>query len=127
MTFPVIRKRTLQRSFANIGPVAFLTLLLTMGLFKTALAQTAPSLGTAQNFAVLGSTTVTNTGPSVITGDLGVSPGTAVTGFPPGIVVGGSTYAADAVAAQAQADNTTAYGDLASEACNTTYGVPTDI
>jgi hypothetical protein len=127
MTFPVIRKRTLQRSFANIGPVAFLTLLLTMGLFKTALAQTAPSLGTAQNFAVLGSTTVTNTGPSVITGDLGVSPGTAVTGFPPGIVDGGTTYKADAIAGQARADATTAYLDLAGQNCNTTYRVPTEL
>jgi hypothetical protein len=127
MTFPIIRKRTLQRSFANIGPVAFLTLVLTTGLFKPALAQTAPSLGTAQSFAVLGSTTVTNTGPSVITGDLGVSPGTAVTGFPPGIVDGGSTYKADVIAAKARADATTAYLDLAGQTCNTKYVVPTDL
>ncbi len=100
---------------------------LTAATFHSASAQTAPSLGTAQSFAVLGASTVTNTGPSVITGDLGVSPGTAVTGFPPGTVVGGSIHAADAVALQAQADNTTAYNDLAGEACNTTYGVPTDI
>jgi hypothetical protein len=98
-----------------------------MGLFKPALAQTAPSLGTAQNFAVLGSTTVTNTGPSVITGDLGVSPGTAVTGFPPGIVDGGSTYMADAIAGQARADATTAYLDLAGQTCNATYRVPTEL
>ena len=127
MTFPIIRKRTLQRSFANIGPVAFLTLVLTTGLFKPALAQTAPSLGTAQSFAVLGSTTVTNTGPSVITGDLGVSPGAAITGFPPGIVDGGSTYKADVIAQQARADATTAYLDLAGQTCNTKYVVPTDL
>lgn len=88
---------------------------------------TAPSLGTAQSFAVLAGSTVTNTGPTVVTGDLGVAPGTAVTGFPPGIVAGGSIHAADAVALQAQQDTTTAYNSLAGQACNTTYGVPTDL
>lgn len=127
MAFPSIPKRTLQRSFASFGLVAFLTLLLTMGLFEAAVAQTAPSLGTAQNFAVLGSKTVTNTGPSVITGDLGVSPGTAITGFPPGIVVGGSTYKADVMALQARTDATTAYLDLAGQTCNITYHVPTEL
>lgn len=81
-------------------------------------AQTAPSLGTAVTFAVLGSTTVTNTGASVVNGDLGVSPGTAVTGFPPGSVTPpGTIHAADAVALQAQNDATAAYLTLASEPC----------
>lgn len=72
-----------------------------------------PSLGTAANFAVLGGSTVTNTGASVVTGDLGVSPGSAVTGFPPGVVVPPSTiYAGDAVAAQAHTDTITAYDTL---------------
>lgn len=75
-----------------------------------------PSLGTAQSFAVLGGSTVTNTGPSVVTGDLGVSPGTAITGFPPGIV-NGTIHSADAVALQAQNDVTTQYNALASAAC----------
>src|SRR5437588_12835742 len=49
----------------------------------SALAATDPGLGTAGNFAVLAGTTVTNTGPTWITGELGVAPGSAVTGFPP--------------------------------------------
>ena len=122
-----MRVRAVRDSYARSCSTALLTLLSVLIPFHPAVGQTAPSLGTAQSFAVLGASTVTNTGPSIITGNLGVSPGTAVTGFPPGTVVGGSIHAADAVAAQAQADNTTAYGDLASEACNTTYGVPTDI
>jgi DNA-binding beta-propeller fold protein YncE len=84
-------------------------------------------MGTAQNFAVLGASTVTNTGSTVLTGDLGVSPGTSITGFPPGTVVGGTIDSADAVATQAQSDVATAYANLSSQACTATYGVPTDI
>ncbi|WP_414527372.1 ice-binding family protein [Nodularia chucula] len=72
------------------------------------------SLGTASDFAVLGGSTVTNTGFSMITGNLGVSPGSAVTGFPPGIVnPPGTINAGDAIAFQAQADNQSAYNNLA--------------
>jgi cell division septation protein DedD len=81
---------------------------------QPALAETAPvGLGTAASFAVLAGTTVTNTGPSSISGDLGVSPGTAVTGFPPGTVSNGTIHSADGVAAGAQSDLTTAYNDAA--------------
>jgi hypothetical protein len=83
----------------------------------TTLAATTVNLGTADNFAVLGGSTVTNTGSSVVTGDLGVSPGAAITGFPPGTVVSGAIYAADATALQAQNDLATAYGNAASQAC----------
>src|SRR3954463_4508064 len=86
-------------------------------LAPSAWAQTAPSLGSAGSFAVLGGSTVTNTGSSLITGDLGVSPGSAVTGFPPGVVVSGTIHAADAVAAAAQTSLTTAYNNLAGQAC----------
>ena len=81
---------------------------------QSAGAATAPvDLGTASSFAVLAGQTVTNTGPSAVSGDLGVSPGTAVTGFPPGIVVSGTIHSANGVAAGAQSDLTTAYNDAA--------------
>jgi len=76
-----------------------------------ALAQ-GPSLGAAQSFAVLGASTVTSAGASAITGDLGVSPGTAVTGFPPATMTG-TRHAGDAVALQAQGDLTAAYNACA--------------
>jgi hypothetical protein len=79
---------------------------------SAAAAQPPVGLGTAASFVVLAGSTVTNTGPSVVNGDLGVSPGTAVTGFPPG-TVNGTVHAADAVASQAQTDTTTAYNDAA--------------
>ncbi|MCC5787024.1 MAG: DUF3494 domain-containing protein [Phycisphaerales bacterium] len=72
-------------------------------------------LGSAWNFSVLGGSTVTNTGSTVLTGDLGVWPGTSATGFPPGIVQG-AQHIGNATAQQAQADALTAYNDLAGRA-----------
>lgn len=83
----------------------------------TSLAATAPNLGTAASFAVLGGQTVTNTGPSIIVGDLGLHPGSAVTGFPPGTVLG-AVHVADAVALQAQSDLTVAYNNAAGQPCD---------
>ncbi|HWZ42701.1 MAG TPA: ice-binding family protein [Candidatus Saccharimonadales bacterium] len=90
-----------------------------LSLGSLAVAQ-SPSFGSAASFAVLGSSTVTCTGLSTITGDIGVSPGSAVTGFPaPCTVVGGSIHAADAVALQAHHDAALAYSALVAESCNT--------
>ncbi len=84
-------------------------------------ATAAINLGTAGNFAVLAGTTVTNTGPSIIDGgDLGVSPGSAITGMPPGIMVPPYVmHSADAAGLQAQGDLTTAYNVAAGLAFDT--------
>jgi len=66
-------------------------------------------LASAASFAVLGGSTVTSTGFTILDGNLGVSPGTSITGFGPGVVKHGATYAGGPVAAQAQADLATAY------------------
>jgi hypothetical protein len=70
------------------------------------------ALGAAEAFAVLGGSTVTSTGATALTGDLGVSPGSAVTGFPPG-TRSGSTHAGDAVSAVAMGALTSAYNEAA--------------
>src|SRR4051812_19697278 len=75
-------------------------------------ASAASILGNAQSFAVLGGSRVTNTGSSIVNGNLGIWPDTAITGFPPGIV-NGTTHATDAMAFAAQNDLTTAYTVLA--------------
>jgi hypothetical protein len=107
-------RRRPRYAWLAVGPVAAAGAIAIFIATQPAVGATAPvGLGTAGSFAVLAGQTVTNTGPSIISGDLGVSPGTAVTGFPPGIVTGGTIHAADAVAAQAQSDLTTAYNDAA--------------
>jgi hypothetical protein len=101
------------------GPVAAAGAIAIFIAAQPALAQTDDpvGLGTAGSFAVLaGTPNVTNTGNSVISGDLGVSPAASVTGFPPGRVINGTIHRADAVAAQAKSDLTTAYNDAAGRA-----------
>lgn len=71
-------------------------------------------LHTAANYSVIANSTVTNTGSSVLDGSVGLSPGTSVTGFPPGIVTPPAIIdAASSSSLQAQIDLTTAYNDAA--------------
>jgi len=74
-------------------------------------------LNSAADFANLAGTTITNTGPTVITGNVGLSPGSSVTGFPPGQVLPpDAIHINDALANQAKLDLTTAYLFLAGRA-----------
>lgn len=82
--------------------------------FTALLLASAPAasqiLGSAANFGVLGGTAgVTNTGPTIVTGNVGVWPAASITGFPPGLVVNGFLHRGDVIAQQAQADTTAAY------------------
>lgn len=108
--FPVIAR--------SLSPSRVIGVVLAIPILLSPLWAQAPTLGTAAGFAVLGGVAVTNTGPSNITGDVGVSPGIALVGFPPATVTG-TVHVGDAVAAQAQADTTIAYNALAGAACNT--------
>ena len=105
---------------------AFLILFVAISLLGTSidvsarqLSATAPYLGNVLSFAVIGAEAVTSSGATILNGDLGISPGnlSSITGFPPGIV-NGTTYAADAVAGQAQVDATTIFTSLGIQPCD---------
>jgi hypothetical protein len=90
--------------------IAGIILAFALALFVAPAALAAPvNLATATPFVVLGATTVTNVGPSVLNGDLGLSPGTELEGFGLPAVVNGDIHVDDEVAALAQADLTAAY------------------
>jgi hypothetical protein len=100
----------LKRGFAGV------ILAVSLALAIPAVVQAAPvNLATASPFVVLGGTTVTNEETSVLNGDLGVSPGTALTGFGSPSVVTGVEHAADGVASGAQSNLTTAYNVAAEQ------------
>jgi hypothetical protein len=105
-----------------IAPFAVSALGLVVSGASPARAEAPVGLGTAESFAVLAGQTITNTGPSVISGDVGVSPGSAVIGFPPGLINNGTLHVTDAVAAQAESDLTVAYLDAASRTPATAVG-----
>jgi len=79
----------------------------------------APDLGTAASFVGLAASTFTNTGDGVYYGNVGVFPGSAVEGFPPGTVENGEIYRGGAIPEQAQIDALAGYNDLAGRPCNT--------
>ena len=88
-------------------------------------AQPRVGLGTANDFAVLAGSTITNLGPTTIAGDIGLAPGTSVTGFGPGansVTQVGALHVADAVAVQAKSDLVLAYNDAAGRGPATPIG-----
>jgi hypothetical protein len=134
-------KKSAGKLFSMVFAIAFICLM-TAAIIPGVMGASAVDLGTAGNFGVLGATTVTNADASQITGDLGVSPGTAITGFQqppantisgPGTVtpglglVSGTIYAGGPVAAQAHTDAVTAYNALVAQVPDTTYAGVTQL
>lgn len=121
--FDITRKATHLISHRLKHVITLLLIVLMQFIFipiPKAYAATSPGLGEAAVYSVLAGTTVTNTGATTTNGAVGVSPGTAITGFPPGIA-GGGTHSNDASAIAAQADNLNAFGAL-DQTCTTSYG-----
>ena len=117
---PVIVPARSKRLAATIGATGILALALTAsGAGAAHAADATLGLGSATSYAVLAATTVSNTGPTVVNGNVGLYPGTAVDGFSVGngtVVPPGEIHAADPEALQAKADVRNAYRDAASRA-----------
>jgi hypothetical protein len=109
MMTPVAASRRRGATVVAFATTTAAVLLMFGSAANAAITSTVP-LGTSAQYAVLGASTVTNTGNSVLNGSLGLSPGTSVTGFPPGHVVPpGTINKTNAAAAGARADLTAAY------------------
>jgi type VI secretion system secreted protein VgrG len=114
---PLLVRRTLATAVVFL--MATMALVMVENTANAAIVPTVP-LGTAANYSVLAATTVTNTGNSILDRSLGLSPGSSVTGFPPGIVnAPGVIDVANAVALQGQSDLTVAYNNAAGRTVNT--------
>lgn len=116
--------RSVMTGCAALGLAASVILLSSTPASAATVIDGPVDLGTAATYGVLGASAVTNTGPTVVNGDLGVSPGTSITGFgaAPDGVVNGVVHQTDAAAAQAQRDTTTAY-DVAASLTPTRTGI----
>src|SRR4029077_5348023 len=113
-------------------PARFLTIAIALilggafvgGLVAAAAGPTAVPLGTSSTFGVLAGSGITNTGSTVINGDIGSFPTTTITGFPPGLV-NGTNHGGDAVTQGAKNALVSAYNDAAGKTPVTT--VPTEL
>src|SRR5580693_5376621 len=117
-----------RRSALRAGRKSFRAGLLVLGSLSTLLfassamgATATVGLGTAASFSVLAGSTVTNTGPTTMFGDLGLSPGTAVADSG-SLHVLGATHIAEGVALTAKNDLTTAYNTAAPPRPSTEIG-----
>ncbi|WP_109003426.1 ice-binding family protein [Streptomyces rishiriensis] len=108
-------RRSLSGALAAALAATIAVVLVALTPIQALAIATPVPLATAASFSVLAGQGVTNTGPSLISHDLGTHPNPSITGFPPGQVLG-AVHAADAVALQAKSDLVTAYNNAAGQA-----------
>lgn len=113
--FQVAQHRTLSGWLASAVAVTVSTVMVAVTPTQALAIATPVPLGTTASYSVLAGQGVTNTGPSVIDHDLGTHPNPAITGFPPGLVLG-AVHPADAHALQAKSDLVVAYNQAAYQA-----------
>jgi hypothetical protein len=108
-------RTTARVASVGVGLLSAATLV-ALGAPAAFAAQPTVGLGTATSYAILAGSAITNTGPSVISGDIGISPntGSSITGFPPGIQNNGTRHDGDGAANQAKGDLRIAYIDARS-------------
>jgi len=99
-----------NKTFGAWGPILGIAVAVVCVHLDARAAQAPVPFGSATAFAVLAGSTVTSTGDTTVSGDLGISPGTTLTGAP---TVYGTTHLGDPAAAQAKLDLTAAYNDAA--------------
>jgi hypothetical protein len=92
----------------------------------TGLASGTVALGSAGTFGIMATSAITNTGNSIINGNVSLEPGTSMTGFPPG-VVNGNIHINDSISHQARADLLAAYNSLKGLAPGTTITAGADL
>ena len=119
----MVRANKFTRFTARLAVIVLFAALVSVVPFQAALATTTPFLGSAQSFAVLGATAVSTSGPTTITGDLGISPNLvgSITTIPPFSITGTIYGGPLSPAGQAQIDALAAYNALAG------YGTATDL
>ena len=109
--------KTLKKLRTASWLLALILTVMTLAPVPSSAAEATVNLGSTVNFAVLAGETITNTGSTTIDGtfggDIGLDPGSSITGFPPG-TVGGVTHKTDATALQAKNDLVLAYDDAKS-------------
>lgn len=116
MRDPTVRTNTGKMSTARLAGMVIFAALLVAVPFQMVLAQTAPNLGTAANFSLLGRTAVTITDCSIM-GDIGIVAGGAFTQT--NSTYSGTLHWGDPAAQTAYDDFLLAYTALASESCGT--------
>lgn len=124
---PMSRRTRMRRAMGSYGgtfAVALLGASLFIGASPSAAGQPPVGLGTAESFAVLAGSGITNTGPTTITGDVGTFPTPTETGFG-SVVLTGTNHAGDAVTQGAKQDLLKAYNDAAGR--NPVTNVPVEL